>query len=35
MDLGMQYYDIEAKASLDGMTFLHRAVRSRNASMVS
>lgn len=34
MDLGLKYHDIEAQASTDGMSFLHRAVRSRNAGMV-
>jgi histone acetyltransferase (RNA polymerase elongator complex component) len=35
MDLGLSYQDIETQASHDGMSFLHCAVRSRNAGMVS
>mmetsp|Transcript_23062 Transcript_23062/g.63691 ORF Transcript_23062/g.63691 Transcript_23062/m.63691 type:complete len:998 (+) Transcript_23062:198-3191(+) len=35
MDLGLNLQEIEAKAFQDGFTFLHRAVRSRNAGMVA
>lgn len=34
MDMGLNFHHIEAQASQDGMSFLHRAVRSRNAGMV-
>jgi len=35
MDLGLSIQDVETQAAQDGFTFLHRAVRSRNAGMVS